>query len=256
MTESKPTQESLWCVAGLLLLAAIAVAAFRFTAIDRLATFGDDSVSYLLLAQCWSPWHATSAVIQEACAREHYPPLFPMVLAVFGASHDFLLAHRASVILFLSAVVALFFFVRQHIRWTPAALLIALLFGCAPLTWTQMLGINSENLFILLSLAALIVHHRLLEKREPDPRGGLLLGLIVGAMVLTRAIGIGMAGALVAAAVFGDKRRRVDLGWVPFLTAAAIGAAGLVLRTTTGDELYVNIVRIVVGKALVIGVDP
>src|SRR6185295_17153723 len=59
-----------------------------------LAGFADDSVSYLVMAQVFSPYRDASQAVLAAFSREaFYPPLFPAVLALAGAAHDIAWAH-------------------------------------------------------------------------------------------------------------------------------------------------------------------
>ena len=69
-----------------------------------LATFADDSVSYLVMAQVFSPYQAASQVVAAAFASEAiYPPLFPAVLALAGAAHDIAWAHVLTALVLAAA---------------------------------------------------------------------------------------------------------------------------------------------------------
>lgn len=234
--------EILLLAAGMLLLAGIGVAAWRFASIDRLATFEDDSVSYLLLAQCWSPWHPVREVVRLACVDEHYPPLFPALLALTGASHSFLLAHRAAVALFVLAVLANLAYAQQQLRWTPASILLALLFACAPVTWTQMLSIGSENLYIVMTLATLALWSHLHRKPTHSWRDGLLLGVVLAGVPLTRAIGVSMVAAMALLWCFHRPRRwRLEL--VAVATATVLVIPAYAMRRFEGESLYTADIR-------------
>jgi hypothetical protein len=68
-------------------LAAVAiiagVVAIGFSWQPGLASLYDESVSYLLVAQAFSPFHSSDLVVLEAARQERYPPL-PPGGALFG----------------------------------------------------------------------------------------------------------------------------------------------------------------------------
>src|SRR5688572_17944548 len=97
------------------LVAAFAFACACFVWQPTLATFADDSVSYLVMAQVFSPWQAASPAVAAAFAREaFYPPLFPLLLALAGAAHHIAWAH-VLVALLLAAAIPLVYAI--GVRW-------------------------------------------------------------------------------------------------------------------------------------------
>jgi hypothetical protein len=73
-------------IAAAVLCAGFAFACARFVWQPSLASLADDSVSYLVMAQVFSPYQAASPAVAEAFPREaFYPPLFPLLLC--SASH-------------------------------------------------------------------------------------------------------------------------------------------------------------------------
>lgn len=255
--ETSPAQrDGLWTLIGLLLLLLVGAGAFALVNIDRLATLSDDSVSYMLLGQCWSPWGEVSDAVREACRKEHYPPLFPLLLAGTGAGNSFLWAHRLYVALFLLDAVLLYLFVRRQTGAAPLALGTALWFAVAPLNWTNLLGITSETLFMCLTLLALLHQESLIRKERPTWRDGVLLGLLLGGALLTRAIGVSLVGAALAAAFFMERRRLLPLGLVPSGVAALVAGAGYALRALEGNDLYSHDLKTLLGHFLAVGVDP
>ena len=81
--------------------------AFAFTWQPGLATFHDDSASYLVMAQAFSPWQSASAPVMAQMPFEKYPPLFPALIAVAGAAYDWHWAHAIVAISFAAAVLLL-----------------------------------------------------------------------------------------------------------------------------------------------------
>ena len=66
---------------------------FLWTWSHELAEFGGDNAYYLLMAQHFSPWSANYVVAEYFANRSQYPPLFPLVLAMFGGGNSVLAAH-------------------------------------------------------------------------------------------------------------------------------------------------------------------
>ena len=219
-------------LAAAALTAAFAVACTLFVWQPTLATFADDSVSYLVMAQVFSPYGAASPAIAAAFAREaFYPPLFPLVLALAGGAHDLAWAH-ALVALLLAA--ALPFAYRLGVRWLEsrgAALAAIACIALAPALWIDSKGILSETLFCLLLLANFLV----LEK-EAHP--GWKSGALMAALALTRTAALPIIGmyALWAAARKGDLRARLRAAAPALAALAAYGLWVLVQPAhTEGD---------------------
>lgn len=73
------------------------------------------------MAQVYSPWFDATPAIQHAFLDERYPPLFPALLAVTGASHSLLLAHLLVVVCFLAALLRLRSWACQALDSRPLA---------------------------------------------------------------------------------------------------------------------------------------
>jgi hypothetical protein len=228
-------------LATALLVVLFAWTAARFAWQPGLASLADDSVSYLVMAQVFSPWQAASAPVAEAFAREaFYPPLFPLVLAVFGASHDIARAHAVTALL-LACWLPLFYALAA--RWLGgrwAALAATLALASLPALWIQAKAVLSEPLFGLLLLALFLVL-----EREGDDRGRRsLTAVLLAALVLTR------SAALVAVAGYGlwafarpgrDLRQRA-IAALPAAAALAAYGAWVALRPAATSDDYLRIV--------------
>jgi len=78
-TDFRPAPPDLLIALATLVFAAACTA---FVWQPGLASFADDSVSYLVIAQVFSPWQSASPPVADAFVREaFYPPLFPLALA-------------------------------------------------------------------------------------------------------------------------------------------------------------------------------
>jgi hypothetical protein len=222
-------------VAGLV-CAVFAIACTLFVWQPTLATFADDSVSYLVMAQVFSPWQAATPAVAAAFPREaFYPPLYPLVLAFFGAAHDTAWAHGLTALL-LAAMLPFAWLL--GVRWlgdkwaaTAAIACIALL----PSLWVNSKGILSETLFCLLLVSTFLS----LEKNQ-----GWKIALLLVALALTRTAALPM---LAAFGLWALTRRGTDLKQ-KFLAAApaiaAVAAYGLwvLVRPSQTEDDYARLV--------------
>ncbi len=217
-----------WISVGLITLA-FAAACTAFVWQSRLASFADDSMSYLVMAQVFSPYRPAGEFVAEAFAREAiYPPLFPLLLGFAGASHNIALAHAVTALLLAACLPALY---ALGVRWLGAQWAATAAVAAAalmPSLWINAKGILSEPLFLLLLLATLLV----LDAGAKGRAGMLMLALLMAALVLTRAAGL----VMVAAYAFWGLARREEplrgraLETLPALAAAAAYGLWLLLR--------------------------
>jgi len=206
-----------------------------------LASFADDSVSYLVMAQVLSPWEAVSAPVAEAFVREaFYPPFFPALLGMLGAAHHMALAHAVTALL-LAACLPLTYVVGTRwlgSRWAAAAAtgVIATL----PSLWINVKGILSEPLFTLLLLAAFLI----LEGEGNSARRRWGLAAVLAALALTRTVGLVVVAAYGLWAVTRPGQRPAQLvkAALPALVAAAAYGLWLLLRPAGTADDYLRIV--------------
>jgi hypothetical protein len=179
-------------VAIALLTLAFGTVCAMFAHQGGLASFADDSVSYLVMAQVFSPFQPASQAVAAAFAREAtYPPLFPLVLALAGAAHDVAWAHVLTA-LTLAACVPLVYLL--GLRWlgSPGAAAAAvLLIILLPSLWINAKGILSEPLFGVLLLGTLCV----LESGGAGWRRQAALALLLSALALTRTAALPLVAA-------------------------------------------------------------
>ena len=135
---------------------AFAYACAAFVWQPTLATFADDSVSYLVMAQVFSPWQAATPAVAAAFSREaFYPPLFPMVLALAGAAHQIAWAHVLTALLLAACLPLVYLLGARWLEDRRAAVAAVLCVALLPALWVNAKGILSEPLFCLLLLATL-----------------------------------------------------------------------------------------------------
>jgi 4-amino-4-deoxy-L-arabinose transferase-like glycosyltransferase len=228
-----------WARASCWLLALAALPLFlAFTWQPDLASVGDDSASYLVVAH----WMAggPAEIVRWTGYHTHFPPLFAAVLALVGPGN--LHAAHAAVALFAAfALVPICLFAEREGGRRDAAFLLAMLFLFTPTAWVSTKGILSEPLFLLTSLCALAWHARRIDDRS-RPGAWLVLGVLVALAMLTRVIGVALVAALVMRAAIEalSRQRRPRLG--PLALAALPGvlalAAWAALRPEAGDGSY------------------
>ncbi len=214
-----------------LLLLAFALAAGRFVWHDSLASAADDSVHYLLMGRYLSPWTDAGPVLQAAWDGQHYPPLFPLLLALTGAAHSLPAAHWLVAVCALVSLGLLYRLVARCTAHGWIAWLVTLCFAASPALWSNLLGILSENLYLALSLALL-----LWGSSEPVRRGSevswrqrqgghstwLVPALLLSAVVLTRTIGVALLLAWVLTVSLPQWRSEGKwAAWLPPALAVA-----------------------------------
>jgi hypothetical protein len=190
---------------------------------DGLGTFADDSVSYLVMAQAFSPWREASGPVAAVLAMEAFhPPLFPLLLALTGAAHDIALAHTLNAVVLAACLPLAYYLGLRWLSSSVAAGLATLCIVLLPATWIHVRGVLSEPLFCLALLAAMAT----IESRLQGWKRLAVLAVVLAALVLTRTVGLAMALAygLWGLAQPGTVRERA-VAVSPVL--AAFGAYGL-----------------------------
>lgn len=225
------------------LIAAFAGAvALAFSWQPGLASLHDDSVSYLVMAQAFAPYGPASPAISTAFAAERYPPLFPLLIAASGGAHDWAVAHALVALCFAASVLLLALLGREISGSTAIGVAAAIAYVLMPGTWLQVKGILSEFPYMALAFAALLAHARL--RTRPMGRGmAFAMGLLLGAVLLMRTIGIALVAAIAFAEIFAYARGdRARLRRWTAAFAIALGLAGLwyVLRPSGGEDEYVT----------------
>jgi hypothetical protein len=204
-------------LAGMALIGYALIAAL-FVWHDGLATFASDSGNYLLMARYLSPWQEASEAIRLLWDQQYFPPLFPLLLGLSGLSYHLAGAHLFTLALLLAALPLLHRYWQSLVPGSRAPLVLSGLFLLSPGTWLNIMGILSENLYLLLSLAVLVLPHR----HSPTLRQSLMTGLLLAALMLTRSIGLALVGAWALSQFLPWQRGRIGtLAYIlPVLVAA------------------------------------
>jgi hypothetical protein len=216
---------------------AFGIACAMFVWQPTLATFADDSVSYLVMAQVFSPFQAASPAVAASFAREaFYPPLFPLVLALTGAAHHIAWAHAVTALLLAAALPLVYLLGQRWLGSRGAALAALACIALTPAMWINSKGILSETLFCLL----LVSSYLYLEKREKH--SGWQLGLLLAALALTRTAALPMIAVygLWAFARRGSLPERVRAA-LPAAAAILAYALWVLLRPAQTEDDYARI---------------
>ena len=219
-------------VAGAL-SAGFALACALFVWQPTLATFADDSVSYLVMAQVFSPFQPASQAVAEAFPREaFYPPLYPLVLALAGAAHHTAWAHALTALLLAAALPLVYLLGARWLESRGAALAALACIVLLPSLWINTKGILSEPLFCLL----LLMFFFCLEKEEPTP---WMLTLLLAALALTRTAALPMIAGYALWAVTRRNlvlRERINASLPAVAAVAAYGLWVLARPSMTEDD--------------------
>ena len=223
------------------LLAAAAAIAFSWQ--PGLATFHDDSASYLVMAQAFSPWHAASPAVVAQMPLEKYPPLFPAILAITGAAFEWRWAHVLVALCFGASVALLGLHAGRVSRSLAVGAAAAAVYAAMPGAWLNVKGILSEFPYMAIAFGTLAW----LEGREGKPwsaRSIAILAALLAAAMLTRTIGvtlwIAVGMAQLAAAAHGQDRVRMRAVGIALLCALALTGLWYVVRPAGGEDAYMS----------------
>src|SRR5882762_3138266 len=95
--------------AGLILAFCLIVPTYlAWTWTDQIGAIDSDGPNYLLMAQHYSSHAIDGSVTSIAATFSRFPPLYPLALAHLHVAHDLRLAHAATTVFFLLALLALY----------------------------------------------------------------------------------------------------------------------------------------------------
>lgn len=210
-------------VLPLLVLAGIAAFFYSLTWGDQVAGYLSDDAIYLIMAQVFSPWpHATDLLQQFMRTDSHFPPLYPVLLGLFGAGpQDPALASAISIAFLVIAVAVFGVWVYLETGRRLPALLLPVVFALLPGTVIFTQGLWSEFLFMVFFYAALA----LAAVREPDRSHWLACSLFIALTSLTRAVGVAFIAAYCLYLILKRPRYyllQIPVAALPFLYWATI----------------------------------
>ena len=180
-----------------------------------------DSYEYLNMADFFSPWHAlTNPRAVESLSTNQFPPLYPLVLALFGGGTQHVQAAYLihSVICCALLALAICWMLKMRV---PAgiALLSCTLLCLTPWYFIATVRLSSEPLFICLMLAAFIRAEQAVFSTKFDT----LLVALVALACLTRSAGLFLLVSLVISVWLQSKSFRLTAAHA----TAAFAPAGI-----------------------------
>jgi hypothetical protein len=199
------------------MLAAYSIHLFSFTLFEGFATFANDAGSYVLLARKWSPFYEPG-IAANIWPLTHFPPGFPWILAITGASKSLYASHVLVSLLLLASIALFAFMSRANLGAIRSAVLVTAVILLPGMIISTM-GILSENIYLLTSLSALFLYSNIKTRHDIPPGWLLLLLFLITLTVLTRTIGLALI-LTIAIAPFLDKSLRPAQKTAFFLTAA------------------------------------
>lgn len=174
-------------------LLALAFLYYGWTWSEELGDFGGDNATYLLTARHFSPWYGPDTVAAYFAGESLYPPLYPLVLAIFGGDSNVLAAHLITTTALLLAFVAFYFWLHRLGLSNARSIVVAGLFALLPGTYMHALSILSENLYLALTLLSFLA----VTSWETERKRYWLWVAVVAVVcaTLTRSVGVCLVGA-------------------------------------------------------------
>ena len=177
-----------------MLLIGIAYVVWSWT--DQLGDYSGDNAFYLLTARHFSPWSPADPVAAYFAKTTLFPPLYSMLLAVFGGAESVRIAHEITTAFLILTLVALWCWLRGLRQPMAIAVGIPLIFALLPGTYRLALAIRSENVycfFVVASFACVTAF-----ERNGRLRWLWTAAACISAAVLTRSVGVALVAAWLA----------------------------------------------------------
>ncbi len=216
-------RKSTWLALALLLGVAAAYAFVCWT--DRLNDVAGDSAIYMLTAQHFSPFIATSEAARFFADTSPYPPLYPFLLAWLGGAGHLLVAHQLTALMGVGAVVAFLLWMRAEQLEHGTALAATAVVAIMPGLLLHIHYLLSEALFMLFGTLALwqiarVEHPAQRQKPASGEYSICYAALCLSACVLTRSFAVAWIGAFMLYLLLHRPRRAwlaAALSWLPWL---------------------------------------
>lgn len=240
--------------ACLLFITIVTLLAVAFVWTDTLGSYSDDSVSYIIMAQAMSPYFDTADVIIQGAKLEQYPPLFSFFLAITGISHHYLASH-ISVAMMFGVTLFLTYWLSIHIlKNRRLAMLVTVIFALSPSAWLNMLGILSENMYIILSLGFIILinngnfiraklENNVFNIKRLHQNWIVQLSSILILLILCRSLGIALVAAYAVCFLLREHRFSSVYDTrllIPIVTPVLAAASWSMLRDSSDKDLYAS----------------
>ncbi len=192
-----------------------------FTLFDGFTTFANDAASYVLLARKWSPFFTPSIAELQTWPGFAIPPGFSWALAFTGTSESLWFSHLLVSVCMLFSIFVVGWMAYRKLGWLIGGLLT---FGLCllPGTITSSMGILSENLYLFLTLAVLLLYPFIKKNENASWIWYLLLLFFLSLTILTRSVGIALVAAIFVVPVFDEKLSRRQKIILPIIALSSI----------------------------------
>jgi len=189
--------------------AAITVFYYFLTWSSELPFMGGDHPVYLLMADHLSLFAGVKPEVSAVVMRHSaFPPLYPLLLGMFGGTSAHIAVAHAITTTFLLATIPMYFiWLRSETRSVLEASLLTLIFSFLFTTLLQSLGILSENLYLLLTLLAIW----LANKPDSSLRRLYAIAVVVGLAAITRTVGVTLIAAFAVYLLIHKKEQWISL---------------------------------------------
>jgi len=234
-----------------LLIAFAAALMLAFAWQDKIASFGDDSASYLALANYFAGSSGNAYAAEWAPYHSHFPPLLPLLLWLSGGVSDYRIAYALVAAFAALSLVLIHRFARAELRGEGEALAVVVLWLLMPTAWITLKGIMSESLYLFAAMACVLFFEARIARREASATDQLAFGALLGLACLARALGIALVVAYLLHCAVRVARREE-----PFdarRLACLVPAAGMLslwyaLRPSAGADAYASTSRMIIGS--------
>jgi hypothetical protein len=232
----------IFCFISIIALTIYATIAIKFVWHDNLSSFASDSANYMLMALYLSPWEEAPLPIQSLWSYQEYPPLFPFLLALTGVVHNMIAAHVFTLSILIAALPLIYLFAKQCFATKWQALFITSIFVISPSAWMNILGILSENLYILLSFLILFLFQK---QKIQTIKMSVIFGILLSALMLTRTIGIAMFTAYLLSGFSLYKRKEINkiIYLIPVFITILINGIAKLLHQSSIPSQYLRQLR-------------
>lgn len=155
---------------------------------NTIVGFIADDAKYLLMADFFSPYDSllskSAAFIMQST---QFPPLYPFLLAILGASSEnLLLAHLLTTSFFLGSLVIFVIWIYEDGVNKLTGACLTLIIICSPASLFMNLDLWSEHLYLLFTMCALF----LIEKARKNNKYWLVALLFISLLPLIRVTGV------------------------------------------------------------------
>ncbi len=174
-------------------IALISIFYFYLSANNKIIGLIADDAVYLLMADYFSPYY--SSLSQSAAfiiKVSQFPPLYPIFLALFGASSEnIVIAHLVTTSCLIGAIIVYILWLRESAVTKTASLYLALIFICLPASFLMNIDLWSEHLYLFFTMSVLF----LIEKANANKKYWIVVACIVGLIPLVRIVGVSFLAA-------------------------------------------------------------